>query len=278
VKELYEEKFLLKIAEEAARAAAEAARKVIGGGQASKIEGVGASGDTTLRVDKTAEEAILRVLENRLGSGYAVLSEEQGYRKYSADYPLFIIDPIDGSYNVKRGLLPYAVSIAIAHGGSLKDVAAGVVLPLNPSAQPYKALKGEGAFVGDRKLTIKEASSHSAPSIAINFSASTGAQIAEIVKELLKKKWKIRGYGCGSLEVAWVTEGLDASLVLGHARVIDYAAAMLIVKEAGGTVLYAPKDARLSLERKMSLIAAKNAKLAREIAETTKTHAQWAKL
>lgn len=273
-----EEKFLLEIAEEAARAAADAARSVIKGGQASKVEGVGASGDTTLRVDKVAEEAILRALENRLGSGYAVLSEEQGYRKYGADYPLFIIDPIDGSYNVKRGLLPYAVSIAIAHGGSLRDVAAGVILPLNPTAQPYKVLKGEGAFLGNRKLTIKEASPPSEPSIAINFSASTSAQIAEIVEGLLEKKWKIRGYGCGSLEVAWVTEGLDASLVLRHARVIDYAAAIQIVKEAGGTVLYTPKNVELSLERKMSLIAAKNAKLASEIAEITKTGTQWTKL
>ncbi len=60
---------------------------------------IGAGGDRTMELDRAAEADVFAELEALAGRGerFAVLSEEAGHRKFGADYPLVLVDPVDGS-------------------------------------------------------------------------------------------------------------------------------------------------------------------------------------
>lgn len=95
--------------------------------------GQGASGDMTLAIDAAFEKVILDSLRSHANdsSTWHLVSEEVGEAKLGSQEevdPLWIvIDPIDGSENVKRGLPSCALSVALARGPSMNDVFFGYV-------------------------------------------------------------------------------------------------------------------------------------------------------
>ena len=82
-----------------AKAAAEAVRDLDDPG--AKV-GLGYSGAPTSRLDRVAEDAILRQLEYD-GADLNVLSEEAGFVDRGGSRTL-IVDPVDGTYNAVRGI------------------------------------------------------------------------------------------------------------------------------------------------------------------------------
>src|SRR3954463_12215585 len=102
------------------RRAAHAAREAVLGfsstAERSVQHGRGEGGDTTLAVDKAAEDAVFAEL-SAFGVPLTAVSEERGELPLGGGSEVrVVVDPVDGSVNAKRGL-PYAcVSIAVASG------------------------------------------------------------------------------------------------------------------------------------------------------------------
>src|SRR3712207_9410341 len=93
--------------------------------------GRGEGGDTSLVIDRAAEEAIVVELEE-LRVPLTVVSEERGELPLTGGGPVrVVVDPIDGSLNAKRGLPSACVSIAVASGPRMDDVALGYVAELD---------------------------------------------------------------------------------------------------------------------------------------------------
>src|SRR5918992_3589617 len=105
------------------RRAAHAAREAVGGltttAERSVRYGEGEGGDTTLAVDRAAEDAVFSSLVS-FGVPLLAVSEERGevwLNGGSEDTALrVVVDPVDGSMNAKRGLPFACVSIAVAAG------------------------------------------------------------------------------------------------------------------------------------------------------------------
>ena len=111
--------------------------------------GRGAGGDLTVAIDQAAEDAALGVLATSpaSGEGFTVVSEEIGERSYGGGGRWrVVIDPIDGSLNAKRGLPLYALSVAVADGPAMGDVALGYVYDLG-NGEEWIARRGGGATV-----------------------------------------------------------------------------------------------------------------------------------
>src|SRR5207249_6028699 len=79
---------------------------------------VGAGGDTTLELDRAAEAVVFAELAGlgERGEKFSVLSEEAGRRDFGAEYPLVLVDPVDGSLNAKQGLPLFGVMLAVLDG------------------------------------------------------------------------------------------------------------------------------------------------------------------
>jgi len=111
------------------------------------VVGAGEGGDETTAIDRAAEEAILDRLREAAG---AVVSEEVG-RLGGESLPLLVVDPIDGSLNAKRGIPFFSLSIAVAEGETMDDVAFGFVHDFG-SREEWTARRGGGAWLNGRRL------------------------------------------------------------------------------------------------------------------------------
>jgi myo-inositol-1(or 4)-monophosphatase len=71
-------------------------------------------GDKSVFIDKKAQDIIVETIIKQ-SIKCTLLSEESGLLDFGQKYPLFIVDPIDGSLNAKRGIPYSAFSIALAY-------------------------------------------------------------------------------------------------------------------------------------------------------------------
>src|SRR4051794_12220430 len=113
----------------------------------------GEGGDWTLIIDSDAEAAVVRELDRLHADGarFTLVSEELGIRDFGSPDVLVVVDPIDGSTNAKRGLPHHSMSIAVADGPTMADVAFGYVYDYGPEEE-WVARRGEGAFLDGVRL------------------------------------------------------------------------------------------------------------------------------
>ncbi len=223
---------LARLVINAAQRGAEAAREVLRRGEAARPIGRGAAGDTTLAIDKAVEDTILSFLESEVDN-FTFLGEETGLVCHGSEYPLFVVDPVDGSFNASRGLSLCSVSVAAALGCTLGDVVAGAVAPISPPGPVIWAIKGGGAYRGhDRSSRNVKGPGFG---LCVPFSRRGAMPAALVAAEAARRGWKVRALGCASMEVCLVAEGrLDAYVnAWKAARPVDLAAALLIAREAG---------------------------------------------
>ena len=228
------------------RRAAHAARAAVAGltstEERSVTHGEGEGGDTTLAVDKAAEDAIFAELES-IGGG--------------PPSAWVVVDPVDGSVNAKRRLPFACVSIAVASGERMGDVEVGFVAELVP-ARDWWAVRGEGAFCdGERLATLAPG-----PLELLGLETARPERVAAASEALgsLGAR-RLRALGSVAASMCLVAGGrLDGMVTLRAVRSVDVAAAQLIVREAGGTVTLPGGDA-LDLEMRSRVFAGRSADL-----------------
>ena len=201
--------------------------------------GRGAGGDTTVAVDRAAEDAAFGVLTDLAGDagiGFTVVSEEIGERTLGAGGEWrIVIDPVDGSLNAKRGLPLYAFSVAIADGPAMADVVLGYVYDLG-NGEEWIAHRGAGASVDGVAL----GSSRPLERLQlVALEATRPEHLAPAAAAMPGEVERVRVLGSLALALCHLADGrLDAvaSLRPNGARSIDIAAAQLMVREAGAAV------------------------------------------
>ena len=220
----------------------------------------GEGGDLTLDVDQAAEDAVFEELE-ALGLPLTAVSEERGHVEIAGGGPAHVVvDPIDGSLNMKRRLPQHCLSIAVASGPTMGDVELGYVVELGGEGLEWWARRGEGA-VRDG-ATLPPLDGVEALEI-VGIEATHPRSVAEAADALSGLEAdRLRGFGSMALSLCYVAAGqLDAMLSLGPTRSVDVAAAQLIVREAGGFVALPdaaddPLAAGLGLEMRSRVFAA----------------------
>ena len=258
---------LLRAARKAAVSGAKTAEEVLSSGEGSKPLGRGASGDVTLYVDKAVEDAIFDSIGEEFDA-FSFLGEERGLVRVGSDYPLFIVDLVDGSFNASRLIPPYAVSIAVSTGPKLRDVAVGVVHMINPKGVVFHAVAEGGAYRGVERLVVPR-EERGDIGVVIAYSRKTHQQVGAFASLAAERGWKIRTLGCASYEVCLVSEGrYDVYANLwGSARVVDLAAALLIAQESGCSLFLEPENPLLDLKERIRVAVARTDDILRKTLE-----------
>src|SRR3954452_9517798 len=106
----------------------------------------GERGDRTLPNHEAAEDVVFAELEklHAAGARFTAVSEERGVVDFCGEDLRVVIDPIDGSFNAKRGLPHFALSVAVAEGSTMADVVFGFVQDFGPDEE-WVAWRGRGA-------------------------------------------------------------------------------------------------------------------------------------
>src|SRR3954451_19158397 len=114
----------------------------------------GEGGDRTLLIDQEAEDAVFAELERLHGEGYrfSAVSEERGEVDFGDDRVRVVIDPLDGSLNAKRGLPAHAISVAVADGPTMGDVAFRFVYDFGAGEELVARRGGGGVPPGGEPL------------------------------------------------------------------------------------------------------------------------------
>jgi myo-inositol-1(or 4)-monophosphatase len=186
-----------------------------------------------MEVDRAAEAVVFAELTRLSDSGerFSVLSEESGHRSFGADYPLVLVDPVDGSLNAKQGVPLFAVMLAVLDGPLVGDTFAGAVLNLN-TGEEWTAIRGKGAWRSGARVTVLPRTDTSRLEL-LGLESTPGA--LKLAGPLVERSAKIRILGSMAISLALTAGGgFDVFCAPMPVRVFDTAASLLMVSEAGG--------------------------------------------
>jgi myo-inositol-1(or 4)-monophosphatase len=194
-----------------------------------EIETKSSPTDVVTALDTASEELIReRILAARPGD--RILGEEGGEEPGDSDVR-WIVDPIDGTVNFLYGLPEWAVSIAVEVGG---QVVAGVV-NIPPRGEVYTAVRGEGAWLGDRRLRCNTGVPLAQALVATGFGYGVARRAVQgqVVAAVLPRVRDIRRGGSCAIDLCSLAAGrVDAYYERGI-NPWDYAAAGLVATESG---------------------------------------------
>ena len=202
------------------------------GGPAQGVSSKSSETDLVSEADRASEAAILDLLmRERPSDG---LLGEEGSSRDGDSGRRWVIDPLDGTINYLYGFPAWCVSVALedADGGL-----AGVVHdPLRD--ETFSASRGAGAFLNGNRVQVnsEEALDHALVATGFAYQAPVRAAQSELLTNVLPRVRDIRRAGAAALDLAWVAAGrLDAYFERGL-KPWDWAAARLLIAEAGGAV------------------------------------------
>jgi myo-inositol-1(or 4)-monophosphatase len=237
------------------------------GGRGRSV-GRGASGDTTIFADKEAEDELLKVLQRM--EGVRVLSEEAGEVGNPRAPTLAVVDPLDGSSNFERRIPFYCTAVALVEGDSLRDISLAMVRDL-VSGDVYVARRGRGARKNGKPIRTSKISSPADAVVGVDLSRSSARLVSGLSRLVSGVKRQVH-VGANALELCFVGDGrIDAFVdARGKMRITDFAAAYLILTEAGGVITDVggrSLNPEFDLEHRFSFVASANASLHKEILE-----------
>ncbi|HEY4278127.1 MAG TPA: inositol monophosphatase family protein [Conexibacter sp.] len=236
----------------AARAAADALRGILRASPLTLERAVetgerGEGGDRTLVIDQEAEDAVFAQLDALYAEGhrFIAISEERGEVDYGGGPVRVVIDPIDGSLNAKRLMPSCALSIAVADGPTMADVAFAFVYDFG-TREEWSASRGGGARLDGMPLdpALPERRGRSGRLELLGIEQADPRWVAPLIEPLQQETERLRALGSIALTMCQVAAArMDAMLSLRRSRGVDAAAAQLIVREAGGLVAFPACDA-----------------------------------
>jgi myo-inositol-1(or 4)-monophosphatase len=254
----------------AARATEELDRRTDIHARLREVGTVGAGGDRTLEIDALAEDAVFAGLEELAneGASFTAVSEERGVVRYGDGGMYVVIDPIDGSLNAMRGLGHCAMSIAVADGPTVEDLALAFVWDFG-ARETFHAVRGGGAFLNGFPVQplAEERLTDDSRLELLYVETSDARRTAQLAVPLagVAYRWRI----LGSIAVALcqiATPRADAMVNVTRCRIVDAAAGALIVRESGGSVRFgAGERIPLELDQRTSLCAARTSAVAERL-------------
>lgn len=192
--------------------------------------------DGCVNIVTSSDIAVQRYLTEKLaeslpGSGF--LCEEEDFRDLAEEY-VWIIDPIDGTANYARGIADCCISVALAKGN---DVRIGVVY--SPGrGELFTAEKGRGAFLNGKQIHVSDRPF--AAGILCCAMSTYRKEFAKICSDIIYDVYMrcndTRRFGSAAVELCVLAAGHIDLYFEMRLQPWDYAASMLILNEAGGSI------------------------------------------
>ncbi len=167
---------------------------------------------------------------------------EEGLDEPVSGDATWVIDPIDGTHNFVRGYPGFCVSIGLVVAG---ESLLGVIYDSVDDAV-YWAVRGHGAWREEERLQRPEPRAMAHALIGTNFSAASARSTVDqaVYTELARRAAGVRSSGaCCRDFCLFASHRSDLFWQFGL-KSWDVAAGMVLVREAGGTMVFgdAPQD------------------------------------
>lgn len=184
----------------------------------------------------SSDLAVQHFLTERLGEllpGSGFLCEEEDFKDLSHD-SVWVIDPIDGTANYARGNENCCISVAL-----VQDGAATLGVVYSPwRGELYSAVKGEGAFCNDKPIHVSDRPFEQGLLFTAmsTYRKELARRCSDIIYDIYMRCNDVRRTGSAAVELCLMAAGYADLYFEIRLMPWDYAAASLILTEAGGTV------------------------------------------
>ncbi len=152
------------------------------------------------------------------------------------------IDSIDGSKHFRAGIPVFCSNFSLHKGEEALFAAC-----MNPlSHELHTAIRGGGAYLGDKQIHVSPVTTISQSFIACEGPTSQLAQsnpfrfnrYLDHLCDLFRKSFRVRSFGLGAFGICLVASGACSAYIdlSGTTKVYDISAALMIANEAGATI------------------------------------------
>ncbi len=180
-------------------------------------------------------EATLREELTRARPRFGWLMEEGGVVEGEDKDRRWVVDPLDGTTNFLHGIPHFAISIALAREGV--PVAGLIYNPANDEF--FTAERGKGAFFNDRRIRVAARKRLADAVVCCALPHLGRGDLALFRREFTAVQDKVAGlrrFGAAALDLAYVAAGRFDIYWERNLSPWDFAAGVLLVREAGGFV------------------------------------------
>jgi len=200
--------------------------------------------------DVEIQKYLIRELSERYpGCGFYGEEDTEG-NQHESRGQCFYIDPIDGTTNYIFGYNHSCVSVGESIDGKM---AAGYVY--NPfTDEYYEARRGEGARLNGRELRIRDRGLGEGIVAFGCARYNEGDRVFRVLEELFMRSLSIRNGGSAALDLCRIAKGSNVGYVEMKLQPYDYAAASVIIEEAGGEITTA-EGREITLDGPCSIVA-----------------------
>ena len=204
--------------------------------EAGELLHLGTDMDIMTNYGKDIKAQLDLEMENELLSklsplGFNIITEETGERDNESPYT-WVIDPIDGTFNLSRGIPHYSVSIALLRG--FKPVL-GVVYDV-ANKDLYSGIVGKGAWINNIPMNVSDTAEKNQAVLFTGLPSHSDFSkngLEKFVKKIQDFK-KIRHMGSASLSLAYVASGKADAYYEKEIMLWNVAAGLALVEAAGG--------------------------------------------
>lgn len=189
--------------------------------------------DLLTEVDLTLQKRAVDLIQENF-PGDAIVAEEGQYSQFPDDHNArcWVMDPIDGTSNFVRGMFPlFGISLAFAMGG--ESVVGGVIFP--GSGDLLLAERGSGATLNGSPVRVSDIQTLAEARVDLDFSGIADRKaMLDRASGIILTTGGLRCHGSAVCSIGQVATGHNDAYVHMTLNPWDYAAAQLLVEEAGG--------------------------------------------
>jgi myo-inositol-1(or 4)-monophosphatase len=190
--------------------------------------------------DKESERAIFDFLRKKFPQD-EFLGEESAHTQTRVQAPVtgphgrWVVDPLDGTTNYIHQFPIYCVSIGYEVNGQTQVA----VVDVPALGEVYTAVRGCGAFVNGKKISVSQTGELSEAFLATGFFNEVEERLQEQLKlfgKIIRECRAVRRAGAAAYDLCLVARGVFDGYWEKGIQPWDSAAGMLLVEEAGGIV------------------------------------------
>jgi myo-inositol-1(or 4)-monophosphatase len=180
-------------------------------------------------MDREAERIVLGVLRERFPD-HGILSEECGRVGGSSEY-LWVVDPLDGTFNYARGVPIWCTSLGLRRGN---EPVLGVIYDASRD-ELFTAEKGAGAFLNGEPIAVSDTEELAYAVLALTLGLRDGREEESLrgSRQTSLQAAKGRAIGAAALELAYTACGRFDGYFEYSLYAWDVTAGLVLLGEAG---------------------------------------------
>ncbi len=193
-------------------------------------KGIKGERDFVLDADTRSEKTIMNAIKAHF-SDCAIFAEESGIHEGENEL-MWAIDPLDGTNNFAFGLPIYGVAAGLIKKNKFEK---GIIhIPELDSTVAGEC--GKGAFLNGTRIAVSERKKLADAIVHYDNQFHLSRDSAQHILKVWPKVFTMRITGSAVYDLSLVATGRADARIFHHTKLVDFAAAVPIIEEAGGRV------------------------------------------